>query len=516
MINKKQVKLNPKQSVSLVGDKIGAMGLTLANKVVIGDLIVLILASAVIFLGIYLHRQQEIAFENQKKKFQEILKIQEEFSAPDLIENDIKPKREAIDKYSYKVALYSNYLKIVLFSLLFGFIIFIFISKHFTDIVMVRPLMHMVDTSRKIAEGDLTSEVKIKSKDEIGMLGETFNYMTNSLRETIEYQKEQISKLLEVVNAAAQGNLTRQANIDSDDEFGSLSLAFNTMNKNLSSLVAQVEDAAGKINLSACNILASTEQQSAGITEQATQIAQIASSLQELTASSRQIARSAQEVDSAAQRANSTATSGGKIVLDSISAIKKIEQTVQGTAKKIKTLGESSKKIGKVITAISDIAEQTNLLALNAAIEAARAGEQGRGFAVVAEEIRKLAERSSSSAEEINNLITSIQTETNSTVMAMEDGLKSVEEGVKLINSSGESFKEIIKVVEYSTDLSREISLSTDQQTKGSEQLSYAVTNLSQVIRETEAAARSNAQASHELNGLSKKLKAAISEIIIR
>lgn len=504
-----------KSSALKIGEIASAAKVPLSTKVVVGYLIGLALAAIVVFTGIYFHYKQEAAFEEQKKTFEEILKEQEAVSAPDIIEDIIKPKKDKINEISAKIGLYSYYVKAVLILMLFGIVIFTAIGKYFTDVVIVGPITHISRVSQRIAEGDLSQEVEIKSQDEIGTLAQSFNYMTRKLREIISYQKEQINKLLDVVNAAAAGNLTKQVTIDTNDEFGNLSSAFNTMTKNLSRLVKQVEEASAKISVAASNILSATEQQAAGITEQATQISQIASSLQELTASSRQIAEGSHQVASSALQATKTAKEGGKIVQESINAIKRIEQTVQATAKKIKGLGESSKKIGKVITAIQEIAEQTNLLALNAAIEAARAGEAGRGFAVVADEIRKLAERSSNSAEEINNLITSIQTETNSTVMAMEDGLRSVEEGVVLITRTGDAFEEIIKTVEYSANISREISLSTEQQTKGNEQLSFAMTNLSQVIKQTEASARQNAQASNELNELSRQLKLAISEIIL-
>ena len=504
------------KSAQQFGDRVGDIKLSLSRKVLIAYFFITIASFIIIGSGWIVHREQSKSFEKIKSSFKEVVEMQKDFIPPDILPEKMKKELKNIEIYKGKVDFYSKTLKTIFAVLFFGFILLTIGSKFFTDSVMIRPIVKIAQVSKKIAEGDLEQEVKITSRDEIGMLALTFNHMTQNLKQIINYQRQQITKLLDVVNSAPKGDLTKSIDIISDDEFGELSSTFNNMVKSLNNLVKQTEGAAEKLGLVATEILAATQQQAAGVTEQATQITEIAASLQELTATSKQIAESTQLVAQSADHAASASLLGGKTVESSIHAVRKIDQTVQMTAKKIRELGESSRKIGKVITAISDIAEQTNLLALNAAIEAARAGEQGRGFAVVADEIRKLAERSSQSAEEINNLITSIQQETNSTVMAMEDGIRSVEDGVNLINSTGEAFREITKVVEQTSNLSKEISLSTDQQTKGSEQLSYAMTSLSQVVKQTEITARQNAQSAHNLNDMAKEIKQAISMFVTK
>lgn len=426
-------------------------------------------------------------------------------------------KAKIVEEF-YKKDLYGRKInRILTFLLLFIILPFVMIFAWLvTNALFYQPIDKLVEAATKILEGEIHAQVEIKRQDEFGLLANVFNKMTEKLSSTIEYQKTQINKILPILNAITSGDLTKQCDIRSNDEFGILSHGMNKSAKAFRILVSHIEDAATKIASAGNEILVSTEQQASGVTEQASQISQIASSLQELSATAKQIAESAHNVLTSAEKAEEAALQGGKAVQDSIAAMHKIHETVSAAAKKIATLGESSKKIGIITTTIADIAEQTNLLALNAAIEAARAGEQGRGFAVVADEIRKLAEKTSVQLENINSLITTIQEETNSTIMAIENGTKSVEEGKRLINIAGEALAEIIDVVKNTSSLSKEITISTEEQTRGSEQLSHAMINLSSVVKENEAIARKNASLSNELNTLAHNLKNIISGIKIR
>ena len=147
------------------------------------------------------------------------------------------------------------------------------------------------------------------------------------------------------------------------------------------------------------------------------------------------------------QETNNAAEMGAKSVSDAVDQMKIIESSVSDASTVIAQLGEESDKIGKIVDAIAAIADQTNLLALNAAIEAARAGEHGRGFAVVADEVRKLAEQSQTSAQEISNLIGSIQEKAQNAVHSMQDSVNQVQSGVGSVDGAGKTFKEIAIMV---------------------------------------------------------------------
>src|SRR5205085_10849113 len=168
----------------------------------------------------------------------------------------------------------------------------------------------------------------------------------------------------------------------------------------------------------------------------------------EMSATVLQVSDNSNKAADASRKAAETARHGGTIVDETLGKMRVIAGSVSGTAKKMEELGKSSDQIGHIIGVIDDIADQTNLLALNAAIEAARAGEQGRGFAVVADEVRKLAERTTTATKEIAQMIKSIQDETKVAVTAMEEGTKQVEDGVKTTSQAGDALKEIIQMSE--------------------------------------------------------------------
>jgi len=188
----------------------------------------------------------------------------------------------------------------------------------------------------------------------------------------------------------------------------------------------------------------------------------------------------------------------------------RIRSTVQGTSKKIKSLGERSMEIGKIVEVINDIAAQTNLLALNAAIEAARAGEQGRGFAVVADEIRKLAERSSKATKEIANLIKGIQVETNEAVTAMENGTRDVEDGTVLADTAGAALKSIEGVVSKAASLIHGISVAAKQQVEGAVGVVSSMETISNVSKRTFESSRESMKTISQLASMTNRLNEAI------
>jgi methyl-accepting chemotaxis protein len=173
-------------------------------------------------------------------------------------------------------------------------------------------------------------------------------------------------------------------------------------------------------------------------------------------------------------------------------------------------LGKKSQEIGAVLDIVSELAEQTNILSINATIEAAGAGESGKRFAVVADEIRKLADRVGGSTKEIRTLIDDVRSAVNTTVMATETGSKSVDSGSRQFGDVAAAFKQISGLVTSTTGASREIELSTKQQTTAVEQVNVAIANVTQASRETETSAAQTLQAVAQLAGLSRDLSRII------
>jgi PAS domain S-box-containing protein len=253
----------------------------------------------------------------------------------------------------------------------------------------------------------------------------------------------------------------------------------------LKRMVKHISDAGLQISTSSAQIRAAYEEQAAGLSEQSTGVSQVSATVEELNATAIHIAKNSENV--------------AKIAGETLLGMQEINKKVNETARKILALGERSQLIGNITKLIDDISGQTNLLALNAAIEAARAGEVGKGFAVVAQEVRKLAERSSESTEEIRQLIHEVQGETNSAIMSIEDSTKWVKKGLDMI--------------EETTKAAKEISVATQQQNCASNQVAQAMREIDTVTKQFVVSTRQTADSAAQLNALSEELKKVISDL---
>lgn len=272
----------------------------------------------------------------------------------------------------------------------------------------------------------------------------------------------------------------------------------------------QIGTAVQRIRSSSTELQAAATQQAAGSREQATAMTEIATTMSELLATSQQINDSARRVAGIASQTGAAAGSGDATVQraqESIAAIRRQVDTIVGH---MLELGRKSQQVGTVLDILNELSEQTNILSINATIEAAGAGEAGRRFAVVADEIRKLAERVAGSTKEIRALIEDVRAAVNTTVMATESGSKAVDVGARQFSEVATSFRQIASLVDTTTEASREIELSTQQQSSAVSQVNLAITNVAQATRETEASSSQTLQTAAELAGLSGELSRVV------
>ena len=328
-----------------------------------------------------------------------------------------------------------------------------------------------------------------------------------------EQQKiqKQITELLRIVSAAADGDFTVKATVTADT-LGALADSFNLMISDLSELVRDAKDAAEQVATTTAGILKNVEVMAKGAADQASQtetISNFAKDMAELITNTNQNAQRAAE---AARKAKEVAEAGSQIVKKSIEGMQHIRDSVRDASKQVRVLGEHSTRIGEITDFISEVANQTNLLALNASIEAARAGEAGRGFSVVADEIRNLAERSSRSADEISKLIGDIQDGISKTMDAMDKGTLQVAEGTKMVDSAGVTLREILGSIEISTNSAVEISNATQEQTKYSKEIVQSLEHIAGIARETADGAKQSKEYATKLESLSTKLNQAVSK----
>jgi len=371
-----------------------------------------------------------------------------------------------------------------------------------------------------VLAGDFNARSSIATGDEFEEIANQFNEMIRRLSALIETETErdamqkQLTDLLIVVSNSAEGDFTQRA-VVTEGALGALADSFNLMVDDLGKLIEEVQTAALQVGGAASEILAATEQMARGAEEQSVQVANASAAVEEMAASIRQVAMNADSAAEAAQRAAQVAQTGGNTVLETIEGMRRIRATVQDSAQKIKSLGESSLEISKIVQTIEDIANQTNLLALNATIEAARAGEAGRGFAVVAEQVRELAERSSKATNDISQLVQTIQSETQDAVSAMERGTLEVERGTKLADQASRALEEIRSVVQQSTELIQEISLAAKQQDIASSGVVSAMTEVSQIAKQSLLGSKQSAQLAMRLNAITQQLARSVSRFRI-
>jgi methyl-accepting chemotaxis protein len=272
----------------------------------------------------------------------------------------------------------------------------------------------------------------------------------------------------------------------------------------------EVGSAIGHIQSSSAQLESAAAQQATGGRDQASAMNEITTTISELLNTSRQIADSAQRVSKIAEETAEAARNGDATIEQTRASIAAIRTQVDQIVQHMLALGEKSQQIGGVVDLVSELAEQTNILAINATIEASGAGEWGRRFAVVAEEIRKLADRTAGSAKEIRALIEDVRGAVNTTVMATEVGANAVDAGVQRFDIANASFRRIAELVSTANDATREIELSTKQQTTAVEQVNVAASDTARVTRQTEIDAGQTRQTAAHLSSLSSDLQTLV------
>lgn len=319
-----------------------------------------------------------------------------------------------------------------------------------------------------------------------------------------------LREVLRNVDRIAGGDLSHDLKVTRKDELGAVLTSMQRMTVGLRDLIGGIRDGVTQIASAAEQLSAVTEQTSAGVNNQKSETDQVATAMHEMTATVQEVARNAEEASEAAKAADLEAREGDRVVGDAVKQIERLATAVGNSTDAMNELKRESDKIGSVLDVIKAVAQQTNLLALNAAIEAARAGEAGRGFAVVADEVRSLAQRTQQSTEEIEQLISGLQSGTQQVASTLESSRELTDSSVELTRRAGTSLGSITRTVSAIQAMNQQIATAAEEQTAVAEEINRSVLNVRDVSEQTAAASEETAASSVELARLGGHLQSLV------
>jgi len=316
-----------------------------------------------------------------------------------------------------------------------------------------------------------------------------------------------IRQLAEEARRIADGNLATPRLIPAEDEVWAVSAAFAMMRAHLADVLSQLQRAGAQISATTEEILSTSGRYEAGAAEQASSLDETSATTEELARSARQIAENAGSVAEIAQRTLAAAQGGQGSAEAFLASMSRMKNDNQAIASAVTRLNKRVQQIGKIVEFINGVADKSDLLALNAELEGTKAGEVGRGFSLVAAEMRRLAENVLESTKEIEGLIEEVREASRAAVAATEGGVRATDTGTSLAQQVTESLKQILDLAGQTSDAVRSISLATQQQQTGTDQLADTMADILRITQQSLNATKQVSTANGDLLVLALDLR---------
>ncbi|WP_416195077.1 methyl-accepting chemotaxis protein [Pseudomonas sp. MH10] len=324
-----------------------------------------------------------------------------------------------------------------------------------------------------------------------------------------------ILALLLSTRKIANGDLRTPVEVDGADEITDLQNATAAMRLSLKNTIQHISESSSQLASAAEQMSAITNESNVGIQRQSLETDQAATAVNEMTAAVEEVARNAVSASKSTQASERSAHTGQERVGRTIASLQKLSSTVGQTGVEVEGLANQTQNIAKVLDVIRSIAEQTNLLALNAAIEAARAGEQGRGFAVVADEVRALAHRTQSSTQEIEQMIQSIQKDSSTAVQSMKQSSEEAESTLLIAREAGVAIEQIAVAISEINDRNLMIAAASEQQAQVARSVDENLISIRDLSIQSSSAASQTSAASYELSLLAVDLNRLVASFSV-
>ncbi|TYQ02632.1 UNVERIFIED_ORG: methyl-accepting chemotaxis protein WspA [Zoogloea ramigera] len=387
---------------------------------------------------------------------------------------------------------------------------------------LTTPLTNLTAAVGRIARGDQGARAEVLSNDELGKVTTEFNRMAQSIQDSQAKEKAvsdelraKVDSLLGVVSKAASGDLTGNIEVTGSDAIGQLAQGLDRMFENLRSLLNNVQKAGIQVTTSATEIAASAKQQEATGIEQAQTSVEILSTTKEISANASQLLKTMEEATAVADY-TTTATA------DAQGNLRRMDSTMQHMVSatdsinaKLAALSEKASNINSVLITITKVADQTNILSLNAAIEAEKAGEAGRGFSVVATEIRRLADQTSVSTWDIEQMLKEMQSAVSASVMGMDKFSEEIRRSVGEVRQVTDQLSGVMDQVQKLTPQFDAVLQGMQSQAVGAEQISATMMQLNDATQQTVESLKATSEAVHQLQYAAGDLQTSVANFAV-